>query len=314
MSQPFQGPGAALAQLGSEQLCWARAAAARLAAAGFETSVTPVQSDDPEHWYQGPQFDFAPLAEPILRGAPAEHLMHLLGANEAVLAEIEQALGLAAEFASCGPRSGHAPAITLRRDGVAVARIVVLAPVKPVPAPPPPVLAPLTCLAARLPMSDAQQLAGGDMLVLLNGPWPLAEAAGGALAASELPALGYDPVRGAIVPLLAAPPSSVEGATSPMTSAQSLSGLTVPVAVHLADIAVSQAELARMAETGTLDIGAVSEGLRVVLSIGGRHIGHGEIVRLGDRFAVLVEQTAASAEPPESAAAQESDVLAEDAE
>ena len=95
-----------------------------------------------------------------------------------------------------------------------------------------------------------------------------------------------------------------------MTSAQSLSGLTVPVAVHLADIAVSQADLAGMAETGTLDIGAVSEGLRVALSIGGRPIGHGEIVRVGDRFAVLLEQTTPAAEPPEPAAAS----LAEDAE
>jgi flagellar motor switch/type III secretory pathway protein FliN len=310
MSLPFQGPGAALAQLDPEQIGWARAAAARLAAARFETSVTPVQSDDPEHWYQGAQFDFAPLAEPILRGAPAEHLMHLLSANEAVLAEIEQALGLAAEFSSCGPRSGHAPAITLRRDGAAVARIVVLAPVEPLPAPPPPVLAPLTCLAARLPMTDAEQLGGGDMVLLLHGPWPLADAAGGALAAPELPALGYDPVRGAIVPLIAAPPSSVQGASSSMTSASSLSGLTVPVAVHLADIAVSQADLARVAETGTLDIGAVSEGLRVLLSIGGRPIGHGEIVRLGDRFAVLLEQPAPATEPPEPAAA----ALTEDAE
>jgi flagellar motor switch/type III secretory pathway protein FliN len=311
MSLPFQGPGAALAQLDPEQIGWARAAAARLAAAGFETSVTPVQSDDAEHWYQGLQFDFAPLAEPILRGAPAEHLMHLLSANEAVLAEIEQALGLAAEFSSCGPRSGHAPAITLRRDGAAVARIVVLAPVEPLPAPPPPpVLAPLMCNAARLPMTEAEQLAGGDMVLLLHGPWPLAEAAGGALAAPELPALGYDPVRGAIVPLLAAPPPSAQGASLPMTSASSLSGLTVPVAVHLADIAVSQTDLARVAETGTLDIGAVSEGLRVLLSIGGRPIGHGEIVRLGDRFAVLLEQTASATEPPEPAAA----ALTEDAE
>lgn len=314
MSLPFQGPGAALAQLDPEQIAWARAAAMRLAAAGFETSVTPAQSDDAEHWYQGPQFDFAPLAEPILRGAPAEYLVHLLSANEAVLAEIEQALGLAAEFSSCGPRSGHAPAITLRRNGAALARIVVLAPVEPVPAPAPPVLAPLTCLAARLPIADAERLAGGDMLLLLHGPWPLAEAAGSPLAAPELPALGYDPVRGALVTLLAPPPPSVQGASSPMTSAQSLSGLTVPVAVHLADIAVSQAELARVADTGTLDIGAVSEGLRVALSIGGRPIGHGEIVRVGDRFAVLLEQTASAAEPPVSAAPQESDALAEDAE
>jgi flagellar motor switch/type III secretory pathway protein FliN len=310
MSLPFQGPGAALAQLDPQQIGWARAAAARLAAAGFETSVTPVQGDDAEHWYQGAQFDFAPLAEPILRGAPAEHLMHLLSANEAVLAEIEQALGLAAEFSSCGPRSGHAPAITLRRDGAAVARIVVLAPVEPFPAPLPPVLAPLICNAARLPMTEAELLVGGDMVLLLQGPWPLADAAGDALVAPELPALGFDPVRGAIVPLLAAPPPSVQGASSPMTSAPSLSGLTVPVAVHLADIAVSQADLARMGETGTLDIGAVSEGLRVVLSIGGRPIGHGEIVRLGDRFAVLLEQAPPAAEPPGSAAAP----LAEDAE
>lgn len=313
MSLPFQGPGAALPQLDAEQVAWSRAAAQRLAAAGFETAVTPVRGDATEQWYQGAQIAFAPLAEPALRGAPAEELVRVLSANEALLAAIEHALGVAAEFSSCGPLSGHATAITLRRDGFAAGRIVVLAPVEPLPAPPPPGLAELTCIAARLPIADAEQLAGGDLVVLSHGPWPLAQIAGGVLAAPDLPALGYDPVRGAIIQLLAAPAPSVEGAFPPMASAQPPSGLTVPVAVHLADIAVSQADLARLGDTATFDIGAVSEGLRVLLSIGGRPIGHGEIVRLGDRFAVLLEQPPAAAQPPDDAAAPGTGTPGEDA-
>ncbi len=313
MSLPFQGPGTAVPRLEPEQVAWSRAAAQRLAAAGFETAITPVGGDTTEPWFQGAQIAFAPLAKPALRGAPAEELVRVLSANEALLTAIERALGLAAEFSSCGALSGHAPAITLRRDGLAEARIVVLAPVEPLPAPPPPGLAELTCIAARLPLVDAERLAGGDLVVLSHGPWPLAQAASGVLAAPDLPALGYDPVRGAVLRLLAAPAPDVEGAFPAMASAQPPSGLTVPVAVHLADIAVSQNDLARLADTGTFDIGAVSEGLRVLLSIGGRPIGHGEIVRLGDRFAVLLEQAPAAAQPPHEVAAADTGTTDEDA-
>lgn len=76
-----------------------------------------------------------------------------------------------------------------------------------------------------------------------------------------------------------------------MSSSDQTRQLSVPVTIHLADIAVTQADLERMAQSGTFDLGAVSEGLSARLSVGGRSIGSGEIVRLGDRFAVLLDQS-----------------------
>jgi hypothetical protein len=41
----------------------------------------------------------------------------------------------------------------------------------------------------------------------------------------------------------------------------------------------------------------VAEGLEVTLSVGGRAIGRGAVVRLGDRFGVLLEDPLPAAQP-----------------
>jgi flagellar motor switch/type III secretory pathway protein FliN len=289
MNRPVQGLGGALARLDPLHVSWARAAAQRLSQIGLNPAIAPLRAEDGERWYRGPHLAFAPLAPPPLRGAPAKALIAALSAHEALLAEIEAALGIAAEFDTHAPLTEDVPAITLHTNGTALARIAVLAPVAPLPAPSPPVVDHLTCIAARLPMAEAEQLTGGDMLLLDHGPWPLVEAQGSALG---LTALGYDPRAGTILRILPAPAS--QGAPLSMSSDVPPSGLAVPVAIHLADYVVTQDDLARLAETGTFDLGAVSAGLIATLSVGGRRIGQGEIVRLGDRFAVLLETAEAS--------------------
>ncbi len=289
MNRPLQGIGAALAQLDPDRIAWARAAAQRLTASGFDAAITPQRGEDAQLWYCSEQIAFAPQAPAPLRGAVADDLIAVLSAHETVLGTIEQALGLAAEFSTYGPLQEDVPIITLRREGSVLARLAILVALDPLPAPPPPEISRLACTAARLPLADAQRLTGGDLLVLAHGPWPLLAEDGGAFSAPGLPPLGYDPIGGKIIPILAQTTATASGASFPMSTSEAAAGLMVPVTVHLADMAVSQADLARLGETGTFDLGAVHEGLSVTLLIAGRRIGQGEIVRLGDRFAVLLD-------------------------
>ncbi len=71
--------------------------------------------------------------------------------------------------------------------------------------------------------------------------------------------------------------------------------LTVPVTVRLPAIGVAAAELATLAEGGTVRLMPLAEGLEVELLVAGRPIATGELVRLGDDFAVLVERIAGRA-------------------
>ena len=88
-----------------------------------------------------------------------------------------------------------------------------------------------------------------------------------------------------------------------MSTPEAAAGLMVPVTIHLADMAVDQADLARLGETGTFDLGAVHEGLSATLLIAGRRIGQGEIVRIGDRFAVLLDHAETAEQTPDEAEA-----------
>jgi flagellar motor switch/type III secretory pathway protein FliN len=297
MTKPFQGLGAVLPRLDPDRINWARAAVQRLMASGFDAAITPARGDDKALWYRGDRLAFAPLAPAPLDGAPADELIAVLSANEALLAVIERALGVAAEFATYAPLGEDVPVITLRRDGAVQARIAVFTRLEPLPSPPPPVLVRLACVGVRLSLADAERLEGGDMLVLTPGPWPLAEEAESALTAPGLPPLGFDPVTGKVAAILSPFSAASQGAPFAMPTSETPAGLTVPVVVHLSDIAITQADLARLSETGTFDLGAVSDGLTATLLVGGRRIGQGDIVRLGDRFAVLLDHVEAEATP-----------------
>lgn len=79
-----------------------------------------------------------------------------------------------------------------------------------------------------------------------------------------------------------------------MVQAFETAELSVPVTLRLPDTVVTASELDKLADGGTLELGPVVEGLTVSLSVGGRSIGDGELIRLGDRFAILLEKPAKS--------------------
>ncbi|MEM7701902.1 MAG: hypothetical protein AAF251_08200 [Pseudomonadota bacterium] len=293
----------------------AREAARRLEIAGYSVTLAPVQERGLP-WYVGEHLAFLPPLETLPKGTSAEELMRVLSEHEDALSDVELALGLAAEFAHYKKLPSDWPTLEVDREGEALMRLAVLhdEPLSEAGVPPTedtwPLLTALTFIAARLPILEAEALTGGDMLVLDHGPWPLDAKLQSALSRIQPPVapMGLDPASGALVRLL-----SNSGVIGPMSSSEppkpsSGEGLSVPVAIHLSDALISQKDLAKLAQTGTFGLGAVSEGLSAQLSVGGRSIGRGEIVRIGDRFAVLLDHVETQSE------AQPEDTTSEDRE
>ncbi len=272
----------ALPSLDPDLVRWSSAAAVNLKIAGFEAVVRSSFLDGAK-WFLGTKLAFRPTSDPRpLEGEAAEKLVEIISSHETLIGEIEQATGLAAEFADYAPLPYSAPVIDVARSGASLCKIVVRAQVLAHHSSNPPTLLPLRFQAARLPLLEAQKLAAGDMLVLERGPWLLIDCP----AAISRQPLALDPTTGRLGNTLDQPMTnpSADAATIDETGA-----LTVPVAVQLADVAVTQDELSAMIERGAFDLGQISEGLTVTLAVGGRRIGGGEIVRLGDRFAVLLD-------------------------
>lgn len=83
--------------------------------------------------------------------------------------------------------------------------------------------------------------------------------------------------------------------------------LKVPMTVRLPEAAIPAARIETLAEGGALELAPLSEGLEAELLVAGQIIAKGEIVRLGDTFAFLVDAMAAPHQPPAGAAASPQD-------
>lgn len=148
--------------------------------------------------------------------------------------------------------------------------------------------------AVELTIDDADALATGDLLILSEGGWR---------ATLSLPGMGdvaavLEPGSGALVHAPAWNGREMPVSDDEPPAADRIRELRVPVALRMPDIAVTAGDLAGLREGGTLPLGPVTAGLAVELAIGGRVIAHGEIVRLGDRFAVHVDRLAPTAPAP----------------
>ena len=292
MNAPPQGIGNALARIDAGQVGWANAAARRLARIGIDARIALAEPGAAE-WYLGTNFAFRPPAAtraPL--GAAVEVLVSVLNAAEPLFAAIETAIGHAAEFDDHGILPAPAAALTLTRAGEALGELVVHAALEDTEPPVPRALITLDAVAARLGLADAEALGPGDLVILTRGPWPLSA------APADLPPCSYDPTTGTLgagFPITEPPqePSTMPDHTLAYASAP----LAVPVVVRLADLLLKPEEIAAIAAGGSVALGPVAEGLAVTLSVGGRAIGRGEIVRLGDRFGVLLEEPAPTAPP-----------------
>jgi Type III flagellar switch regulator (C-ring) FliN C-term len=75
-----------------------------------------------------------------------------------------------------------------------------------------------------------------------------------------------------------------------MIDATKFGGFSVPVTIALPARTTSLENLSALQPGASLPLGAITEGLVVVVSVGGRPIARGEIVQIGDRFAVHIEE------------------------
>jgi flagellar motor switch/type III secretory pathway protein FliN len=292
MNAAPQGIGNALARIDASQVGWANAAARRLARIGIDARIAAAQPGDAE-WYLGANFAFRP--PPAMRaplGAAAAVLASVLSEAETLFAAIETAIGHAAEFDDHGALPEAAAALVLTREGEALGELVVHAALDDAEPPIPRAVLALEAIAARLALADAEALGPGDLVILTRGPL--------SATPSDCPPCSFDPTRGRLgagFPIAEQPqePSLMSDHAPAFASAHA--PLAVPVVVRLADLLLQPEEIATIAAGGSVDLGPVAEGLAVTLSVGGRAIGRGEIVRLGDRFGVLLEQPAPPATP-----------------
>lgn len=281
-AQP-EGISETLAALDAIEAQWAHAAARRLAAIGIQTRIHATDARS-EGWYVGDNFAFRPASHksaPI--GASADALACVLDDHDELLAEIESATGYATEFFDYGALSAGAAVIELFRKGEQLGEMVIrVALHDSTPSEPLGIVA-LEGIAARLELPDTEALGPGDLILLSQGPWRLASAP----HCCGVTELAFDPASGRLGPAFPDPVTSQDMPL--MTQPANPQALTIPVTVRLADLALSADEIAELTSSGTVDLGPVSEGLCVTVSVGGRAIGGGEIVRLGDRFGVLLD-------------------------
>jgi Type III flagellar switch regulator (C-ring) FliN C-term len=75
-----------------------------------------------------------------------------------------------------------------------------------------------------------------------------------------------------------------------MIDATKFGGFSVPVTIALPARTTSLESLSALQPGASLPLGAIAEGLIVEVSVGGRPIARGELVQIGDRFAVHIEE------------------------
>jgi flagellar motor switch/type III secretory pathway protein FliN len=140
-----------------------------------------------------------------------------------------------------------------------------------------PVLARLLVQGPRLGIAEAGDLAAGDLVLI--GARPRAT-----LEAPHFRQAGQlDLAAGSFTPNLdGAPMESSDAAPSPRDFA-------VPLTLRLPEQRVSAAALADLRPGVALPLGPVAEGMMVELLVTGSPLARGELVQLGDRFAVLIE-------------------------
>ncbi len=290
--QQLEGIAGSLPSLNADQCAWAHHTARLLACRGIVTSVVPASSGQAD-WYKADGLAFRPPPETRApQGAAADALVSALALHNSSLDEVEQATGLAAEFKNHGELDAELACVQLSRAGEPLGEIAPLAspPIPCLAATPVPVQ--LSLAATRLTLNEAEALGGGDLLLLSGSPWPVIENATSPLNYG----VAFDPQTGRLITALTNSPNNLEAA--PMSDPKDTSQMTVPVALQLPDAVLSQDDLTALADAGSIDLGPITEGLQVTISVGGLPVGKGEIVRVGDRFAVLVESPSPAANQP----------------
>jgi flagellar biogenesis protein FliO/flagellar motor switch/type III secretory pathway protein FliN len=141
-----------------------------------------------------------------------------------------------------------------------------------------PVILEASLTVAQLDLATADALDRGDIL-FVNAKGAVRLAAGERLVYGL-----YDCTSGVAM--------VEQGEGRSMGEGQGQGGFTVPVTMKLPQRTFSADQLANLQPGSTLPLGPMTEGMPVELSVGGRPIACGELVQMGDQFAVLIEERA----------------------
>jgi flagellar motor switch/type III secretory pathway protein FliN len=257
-------------------------------------------------WFRAGDADFAAGGQPLLRAGRIDDAVAVLDRIDPLLDHVEQALGIALDpdMMIAAPRD----------DGVIITimsgtETIMLA---------------VTRDHAQAPhWIDAAQGRHADpttlpcpLRITLTGP-RLSMADAGALDAGDLVMIAQAPHTALITPDGTVIPGQLALATglfthapqgSPMAEAPTAPhDFAVPLSIRLPDRMTSAATLAALVPGATLPLGPLTDGMPVTLIVGDRDLARGELVQLGDRFAILIEARATIDDPvtppPEAAPA-----------
>ncbi|MGB7417961.1 MAG: FliM/FliN family flagellar motor switch protein [Erythrobacter sp.] len=145
-----------------------------------------------------------------------------------------------------------------------------------------PIAARLSFRAALLPIPDLERLSPGALLRLPAGPAP---ATLHTALHREVLAASWTARCSTLTP------RDPEGASvmAENSGTMSTTSLRVPVTVRLPETAIPAGEIETLAEGGTIALAPIAEGLEAELLVSGQIFAKGEIVRLGEDFAFLVD-------------------------
>jgi flagellar motor switch/type III secretory pathway protein FliN len=135
----------------------------------------------------------------------------------------------------------------------------------------------LTIAGPRLPMAEARTIEGGDLVLLSDHAEAWLSPVDGEVIVGRFAFTGRftATTRGPAMPEVSSP-----------------ADFAVPLQIRLPERMTSAATLAALVPGATLAVGLVTDGLPVELIVGGRRLACGELVRIGDGFAVLIEEQA----------------------
>ena len=138
-----------------------------------------------------------------------------------------------------------------------------------------PCLVQLEAIGPRLDMVEASHLGDGDLLLIPNR------------MPATLVAAHVAPVPGMIDLITGNFSAGQTGDT--MSEEAPTPDFMVPLSIRLPDRMTSAASLSTLVPGTTLALGPLTEGMAVELRVGARLLARGELVQLGDQFAVLIE-------------------------
>ncbi len=157
------------------------------------------------------------------------------------------------------------------------------------------VVASVECTVASLDVDDASTIGAGDLLILRGGSW---------VASLVTPFGGiagqYDPMTNQFSVGNGDPNQGQDKMSDDVEGSGDggFGSLKVPVSIKLPDQGLTIEELGRLRAGLAVPVGPVAAGLEVALTVAGRTIAIGELVRLGDQFAVHIDRIPQDAGPP----------------